>query len=253
MLKENTLFGFEDKVKIAIKRLKFYEPPEGYYLAYSGGKDSDTILELAKIAGVKFDAHHSLTTIDPPEIVYHIRKRSEVKIDRPEKPFLSVLATRGFPQRHRRWCCEMYKECGGDGRLVLTGVRAAESNSRKNRQMVEHCLKNPSKRYLHPIFDWTNDDVWQFIRENDMEYCSLYDQGWARIGCLFCPMAPRKMRIMEAERYPRYKQAYIKAFGRLYATGRDSMKRWKNHIEMFYWWLNEDQKSEEKDQYMIFE
>ena len=78
-LRETTLCGFEDKVQIAIERLRFYEPEEGYYLAYSGGKDSDAILELAKMAGVKFDAHHNLTTIDPPELVYHVRKHPEVQ------------------------------------------------------------------------------------------------------------------------------------------------------------------------------
>jgi len=252
VLTENTLFGFRDKVEIAIKRLRYYEPEEGYYLAYSGGKDSDVILELAKRAGVKFDTHHNLTTIDPPELVYHVRQHSGVQIYTPEKPFLSVLATKGFPQRQRRWCCAMYKECGGLGRLVLTGVRAGESAKRRNRKMVEHCLRDPSKRYLHVIIDWLVDDVWQFIRENNIEYCKLYDEGWKRIGCLFCPMAG-KHRLIETERYPRYVKAFIKAFEKLHATGRESMKRWKNGEEMFWWWLREDRERIDPDQLMMFE
>jgi len=39
----------------------------GYYLAFSGGKDSIALYRLAEMAGVKFDAHYSMTTIDPPE------------------------------------------------------------------------------------------------------------------------------------------------------------------------------------------
>lgn len=252
MLIENTLFGVRDKVKIAIERLRFYEPEDGYYLAYSGGKDSDVILELAKQAGVRFDAHHSLTTIDPPELVYHVRQHPEVQIDHPEKPFLSVLAKKGFPQRHRKWCCEMYKERGGAGRLVLTGVRAEESWSRRQRNMVEHCLRDPSKRYLHPIFDWTTEDVWQFIREKQLPYCCLYDEGWKRIGCLFCSMAG-KQRLVQVERYPRYVKAFIKAFQKLHAVGRESTKRWKDGEEMFWWWLIADRKSAEKDQIVMFE
>lgn len=58
----------------AIALLRLHEPPEGYYLAFSGGKDSCVIKELAKRAGVKFDAHYGNTTIDPPELVRFIKK-----------------------------------------------------------------------------------------------------------------------------------------------------------------------------------
>ena len=70
---EATLFGVYDKVETAIQRLRVFEPPEGYYLAFSGGKDSQCIYHLCKEADVRFDAHYSLTTVDPPEAVYFIR------------------------------------------------------------------------------------------------------------------------------------------------------------------------------------
>jgi len=60
----------------------------GYYLADSFGKDSTVLLSLAKRSGVAFDAHHSLTTIDPPELIWYGRKHhSETMIDKPEKSF----------------------------------------------------------------------------------------------------------------------------------------------------------------------
>ena len=62
------LLGHHDRVAEAIKRLKTFEPPEGYFLAFSGGKDSQAVYHLAKMAGVKFDAHYSLTTVDPPRL-----------------------------------------------------------------------------------------------------------------------------------------------------------------------------------------
>lgn len=62
------------KLDIAIQRLKSFEPPEGYFLAFSGGKDSQCIYHLAKMAGVKFEAHYRVTSVDPPELIYFIRE-----------------------------------------------------------------------------------------------------------------------------------------------------------------------------------
>jgi phosphoadenosine phosphosulfate reductase len=68
-------------IKIAIERLRTFEPAEGYYVAFSGGKDSITILDLVKKSGVKYDAPFNLTTVDPPELLKFIKKNhSEVEI-----------------------------------------------------------------------------------------------------------------------------------------------------------------------------
>ena len=85
MLKEQTLFREIDKVDLAIRRIKLHEPPEGYYVAFSGGKDSCVILDLVKRAGVKFDAHINLTTVDPPEVIRFVRQQyPEVTMEKPE-------------------------------------------------------------------------------------------------------------------------------------------------------------------------
>ncbi len=257
MLVETTLFQKIDKVQEAVGRLKHFEPPEGYYLAFSGGKDSVVIKELADMAGVKYDAHYNVTTIDPPELVYFIRDyHKDVIWDRPEIPFLKNLATtKGFPQRHRRWCCVEYKERYGADRRVVTGVRREESQMRASRKVFHHCYKGglgQNKTYLNPIVDWTESDVWDFIHEHDLPYCSLYDEGFKRIGCMFCPMA-RKQRQVEAKRYPQYVKAFIRAFERLYATGRQSMARWRNGEDMFWWWMDSDRVAPDPDQLFLFD
>ena len=85
MLVDYTLFGTVDKVTEAIERLRQYEPPEGFYLAFSGGKDSVAVKALADMAGVKYDAHYSLTTVDPPELVKFIKQvHPDVEIKYPE-------------------------------------------------------------------------------------------------------------------------------------------------------------------------
>ena len=107
------------------------------------------------------------------------------------------------------------------------------------RRQVEVCqLKG--KRVLNPIIDWTEDEVWNFIRKYHLPYCCLYDQGFCRIGCIGCPLASTKNRIREFQRYPGYRQAYIATFDRMVqvrtASGK-SKGNWKDGESVFNWWL----------------
>ena len=242
-----TLFGVRDYVKEAIDRLQGYEPlagPDGYWVGFSGGKDSVVILELCKMAGVKFEAHHSLTTIDPPELVQFVRETPGVIIDRPKMSFFQFLVKKGVPPLvRRRWCCEELKEHAGQGRLVITGVRWAESARRSTRKMFDVCYRHRGQRILHPIIDWSTKQVWEFIHSRQIPYCHLYDEGRKRLGCLFCPMAASRERLADTKRYPKYANAFRKAFCRAHEKRKlekpDSVSRWANGNEMFDWWVRD--------------
>src|SRR3972149_1282725 len=169
------LFQEKNKIEIAIERLQTFMPIEGYYLAFSGGKDSIVIKKLAQLAQVKFDAHYNFTTIDPPELTRFINKHhADVIVDKPIMPFLKMLITRGFPTRQGRWCCETLKESHGTGRKLITGIRWSESARRaKTRKMIETCYKDGTKTFLNPILEWSNEAVWSFIRQYNLPYCQL--------------------------------------------------------------------------------
>lgn len=140
-----------EKEKNAIKYLKLFEPKtEPYYLCYSGGKDSDVILTLAKLAGVNFEAVHNLTTVDAPETVRYVRTQPDVRIDPPKKTMWQLIVEKHMPPtRIVRYCCEELKERGGRFRKKITGVRWAESNSRKvNRGIVNVIGKQKTMRKL---------------------------------------------------------------------------------------------------------
>ena len=140
MLKEQTIFGLVNKVDLAIRRIKLHESSEGYYVAFSGGKDSCVILDLIKRAGVKFDAHLNITTVDPPEVIRFVRQQyPEVAMEKPEMSMKKLIEQKGIlPTRLARYCCAEYKERGGIGRYVVTGVRRAESARRATRHF--NCL-----------------------------------------------------------------------------------------------------------------
>lgn len=127
-----------DKVQTAINRLQAFEPEEGYYLAFSGGKDSTCIKALADQAGVKYDAHYNATTVDPPELVRFIREHHpDVEIVKPDIPMRKLIVQKRMPPtRLVRYCCAYYKEKHGQDRVTLTGTRWAESSNRRNNQGV---------------------------------------------------------------------------------------------------------------------
>jgi len=230
----------------AIAILRAIEPPDGYYLAFSGGKDSCVIKALCDMAGVKYDAYYTVSGIDPPELVRFIRdKHPDVKWERFAPPMFSLLPIKGFPIRHVRWCCESYKEAGGAGRLAILGVRREESQTRADREMLS--IFN-GKTTLNIIVDWNEGDVWEFIEKHEIPYCSLYDEGWSRLGCIGCPMHSVSQKHKELDRWPGFEKAYRIAFRKLYAlrleSNPDAVKHWQSGDEMFDWWISNKPLSE---------
>lgn len=99
---------------------------------------------------------------------------------------------------------------------------------------------------LNPIIDWTDAEVWEFIRAERIPYCSLYDEGFHRIGCIGCPMAQKHGREREFLRWPKYKRVYLNAFGKmLEAREERGVNRWTWRMgttatEVFNWWMEYD-------------
>lgn len=67
--------------------------------------------------------------------------------------------------------------------------------------------------------------------------------GFLRVGCIGCPMAS-KMRCFEFQMFPKYKEAYIRAFEKMLEAMRNDgtgrIPRWKNGEEVFSWWMEDD-------------
>ena len=283
MLGQLNIYG-EDKVQVAIKRIKTFEPEDGYYVAFSGGKDSQCILELCKMAGVKYDAHYQITSVDPPELVRFIKEQyPEVNREYPRNKNGEVITMWKLiperkipPTRIARYCCQELKESSGKGRVTMTGVRWAESANRKSnqggvtvfnpskeskqklsdenieaqttrrggivlnldnaesRRAMEICYRT-DKTLINPIIDWEDDDVWEFLNDvAKVPHCTLYDEGYKRLGCIGCPMSTHQKD--ELERYPKYKYAYIRAFQRM-INSFQSQCEWKTGEEVYEWWI----------------
>ena len=246
---EETLEGTINRIDIAIERLKCFEPPEGYYLAFSGGKDSIVLYKLAEISGVKFDAHFNLTTVDPPELLRFIKEfYPEIEWHKPEKSMFSLIEEEGIPPTAiMRYCCKYLKERGGIGRIVLTGIRGEESIRRKSRKIVENCIRFKTKSFVNPIIDWSSGDVWDFIKKKKLKYCSLYDEGYKRIGCIMCPMMTIKDRLRDKNRYPKFYKAYLLAFKKMLERRKIKGKTnsWKTPEDVMNWWIYKQSKQKQ--------
>ena len=236
-----------------------YDAENGYYLAFSGGKDSQALFHMTQLAGVKFRGHMNLTSVDPPEVIRFVKKNyPEVELIKPGKSiFQHAIEKQILPTMRVRWCCSEYKETAGAGKVTLIGIRKAESSRRAKRNEVEinnrkfsgdldgldeyrqeqkakrarhkskeqgvnitnadeeqtlGCIHGKESLLISPIIFWTEKDVWEFL--NDVvrvPHCSLYDEGWHRIGCIGCPMSSHRQKMIENKRYPHIKRGWIKA------------------------------------------
>ncbi|PWL51791.1 MAG: FAD synthetase [Clostridium cadaveris] len=244
LLIEKTLLGEINKVELAIERAKAFEPNDRpYLLAFSGGKDSVAAYYILKMAEVNFKAKYSPTSVDPPEVVRFIRKYfPDVEFEKYTETMWELIPRKLFPPNRRgRYCCDVLKERTGElGDTVVTGVRWEESNNRKKQGMVGFWK---GKTIVRPIIDWTSEDVWEFIRNNNIPYCELYDKGWERVGCIGCPLNS-KNQAKELEAYPSYKKLYIRAFDRmiLERIKKGKVTTWKNGEEVMEWWINQTSK-----------
>lgn len=206
------------KIDFAIKLLRNIPQDGPIEVCYSGGKDSDVILELAKMAGIPFEAIYKQTTIDPPGTTTHA-KENGVTIVRPKMSFFDIVRKHGCPSRFSRFCCQYLKEYKIHDRSIQ-GIRRCESTKRAERyKEPEYCrtyAKGEKVRVYLPILEWTNEDVARFIEDRKIKSAPVYyDEDGRfhverRLGCIGCPLATDNGRG-DFQRYPKLLKRYTEA------------------------------------------
>ena len=137
-LQEKILHSVE-LIRKAEKLALAYDPENGYYNTFSGGKDSQCLYHIVKLAGVKHKTHMNLTSVDPPEVIRFVKTQyPDVDLIKPEKSIYQyAVDMKILPTMRVRWCCAKFKESAGAGKVTLIGIRHAESPRRAKRKEVE--------------------------------------------------------------------------------------------------------------------
>lgn len=239
------------------------DPENGFYLAFSGGKDSQALYHIALMAGVNFKAHMNLTSVDPPEVIRFVKQQyPDVELIKPKMSIYDMaLKKHILPTRVFRWCCAEFKEMSGAGKVTLIGIRKEESVRRSKRKEVsanikgkrteetfdqwsEHeekmvtCVGGKDKILVSPIIHWTERDVWEFLNDVvKVPHCKLYDEGYTRIGCILCPMSNRKSKLRDIERFPHAKRRWIQTIEKLIKEGYIN-HNFQDPEFGFNWWIS---------------
>lgn len=253
-LEQLTLEKGLNKVEFAIQLLQKIDPSIKLYLADSGGVDSCVTRDILIRSGRLFDAHYCVSPIDPPQIWSFLKEHHpDTQWDYHAKGFWKMVHKKGLPMRQSRWCCEVIKEAGGNGRHVVVGNLRAESRKRSKQPDISLSYKG-NLTYVRPIANFTKKDVWQYVRENNVPYCYLYDEGatrkgygeglFKRLGCVLCPFSSQ---IKQEEEYcPEIAKLWKLACVRLVETmkerdyktkkGKPMKHRFETGEELYQWW-----------------
>lgn len=256
----------DDKIQSSIALIRRAEalalkmqPKQGFYVGFSGGKDSQALLELVKMSGVKFHAVYSVTTNDLADNIRFIREYyPDVEFSHVDTSIMRLIEKKGLPTRVHRWCCSIFKEQGGVGSVVLTGIRWEESRSRaeytaiekkgktkKNKVVLDldkmetnefRCVGGKDKIMVYPILSWTAADVWQFLKIRGLPINPCYARG-VRVGCVFCPFSRKGEIKRYTESHPKSKEVLMHAIDRYLARHPGSSK-FSSAVEVFEWWVS---------------
>lgn len=260
--------SLQDKIDHSIALIKKTEKlalamsDEGFHVGFSGGKDSQVLLELVKMAGVRYKAVYNVTTNDPVENVRFIKEKyPDVIFDRPKESFFQLVAKKGLPTQLMRFCCAILKEKAGIGKVVLTGVRAEESAKRaqydeikkwgrdrgetidldKMEQAHFQCVGGKDKFMVYPILRWTEQDVWRFLRERELPINPCY-ASQRRVGCVFCPFAPKKQIMRHIKEKPKQYQALLHNLQKFIDQTHEKglISHFDTAEEYFQWWVEKE-------------
>jgi phosphoadenosine phosphosulfate reductase len=198
----NTSCFYKHKIQqakeIIIKANEIFS--EKLLLAFSGGKDSLAVLHIALDVNPDTPVIYNNTTVEFPETLQYVNMLQakwalNLYTTKCTQSFFNATKEKGWATHENRWCCKPYKEEPASQYMVshgfkaeITGTTRTESIYRRSLNPIKIPKKEPYMIRVNPIYDWSEWEVWRYIKENGLPYNPLYDKGYRRIGCWCCPI-----------------------------------------------------------------
>lgn len=213
----------------------FQKGVDAFAVAFSGGKDSQVVLDLVSkvIPPQRFKAYYTDTGMELP-CTYKTVKDTTSKLKELFPEFEMVVCDSetsvveqwqkyGPPSRMNRWCCKVRKTAlfarklkdvlqtnGQPKCVVFEGVRSDESARRETYNRVGVGVKHVNLINCRPIFDWNDTEVYLYILcLSKVEINEGYTYGLTRIGCNICPFASLWSEYLINKLYPEISKPFI--------------------------------------------
>lgn len=207
---------------------------DDFVVAFSGGKDSQVILDLVtRVLPVDaFKAVFQDTDMELPctyDIVSYTEESYKYRFPnfklyhaQNDRRALDLWKQFGPPSRVNRWCCSVMKTTVFRRTMkelhntdiqpkvaVYEGVRADESSRRESYDRIGVNVKHPNLINCRPIFRWNNSEIFLYIFSRGIELNPAYRMGLTRVGCGVCPFASDWSEYLIRRIYPDISKKYV--------------------------------------------
>lgn len=235
-------YDIKSKIESAVNILReHYDDKDGFIVGISAGKDSSIVKHLINSNEFKAKFYYVETTIENEVVINYLKTfHPDVEWITAEKSICDLIREKGYlPLKPSRYCCREVKDVGFNKILSMPGIkvlgrRIIDSHGQK---VADRSLKQ-NNTVINPIYDWNNDDAWEYIKQFSVAVCPSYDDYGKSYECTLCPIYYSDTKNLMIDRHPntinKIKEAAIDAF-----NGNTMLQNEYQNADSYWdWWVN---------------